>query len=677
MSTETSRSTPRRADGTPRGGGQAGRAGREVHVAIVGSGLAGLATAYLLSRHQQVVVTLFEREASTGMDSQSLRLRLPRINSSHRSPQGQTTIGSDAGDGEVVVLKPHSAGSSVSTSTASTGGLDDAGGNESGGEIVVVDVPMRSISAGYYPRLIRLVRHLGLPLREREYTYSFATSCHPADGTAAAGPGEGRPTMTALYGGGGGRAGYTLPSATVTERIAITLGFIYYALLALVLSGLRLTSTSWLRNMRHDAFCARFGVPRAFTANLLDPTLCAVCTCTEAELAQYPAAYLLDYRARTFWRSHYTTDVSALVRALHAGVQRQVLGVDVDVELDESAFASDSIPPTSMHAAAAGGDEESRPKVTLSYRSHVPDRDRKLAGERGAAPAAEKIEVKTEAFDHVVLAYPPKSVPKSSTTVVTWSLRRPTASAGTTADAATPAAAASASSTATVGQQSSSPSGGTAAAAEGNCNRAATTLLPTGDDLREINLLRTQGEDGTGYAVASHVVHRRCLAVAVGSPRVGARGDARGGEVEELIVQTTMPTAAYDLYFGTDAYASASAAEDALGLGMKVLSRSSFARARCVANGQRNHNSKRNGSGNGNGTGNWTGNSASSSSGTGTKTSDVQASGRVHHVGSYKYDGIPLLEGCVDSARACAAQILKANGVPTAEIRRCLHDAVG
>ena len=80
-------------------------------VAVVGSGVAGLSTAYLLSREHEV--TIFEREAAVGMDAHSL----------------------------------------------------DAHGAR-------MDIPLRVFSESYYPNLCRMYNHIGVKYRHADYSFS-------------------------------------------------------------------------------------------------------------------------------------------------------------------------------------------------------------------------------------------------------------------------------------------------------------------------------------------------------------------------------------------------------------------------------------------------------------------------------------------------------------------------
>ncbi|WVO20404.1 uncharacterized protein IAS62_001700 [Cryptococcus decagattii] len=99
-------------------------------VAVIGSGLAGLTTAYLLRRHG-FEVWLIERSSSLGFYSESIEMD--------------------------------------QASTETTRG-------KSRERKWIIDVPMRGFQGGYYPKLLSLYTHLGLPIVPVKYTFSFSSS---------------------------------------------------------------------------------------------------------------------------------------------------------------------------------------------------------------------------------------------------------------------------------------------------------------------------------------------------------------------------------------------------------------------------------------------------------------------------------------------------------------------
>lgn len=274
----------------------------EKKVAVIGSGLAGLTCAYLLSI-SGVHVSLYEKEGSIGMDSQSLSIAC--INNVQEKKS------------------------------------------------LRVETPMRSISAGFYTRVLRLYRYLKIPMVPRTFDYNFFD-------------GETRETYT-IYKGRGGIAGFTMDRSWL-EMFAVIFGFIYFALLALILTTTGLTRTRWLREMSHADFCRYFWVARDFRYQYIDPMFMAVTTCSRSDLGKYPSAYILEYRAKTLFQSHYATDVQMLVRELASPIRKIYLSASTSIE-------------------------ENTKTVSCQGRS--------------------------DRYDFIVLAYPPDEIPCTRTSVVT------------------------------------------------------------------------------------------------------------------------------------------------------------------------------------------------------------------------------------------------------------------
>lgn len=259
---------------------------RESHVAVIGSGLAGLTTAYLLAR-AGLCVSLYERESQIGMDSQSITV--PCIASKEK-------------------------------------------------ESIRVQTPMRSFSAGYYPALFKVYRHLSVPMQSNTFSFNFFD----------ASTGE---IKTAYY-GAGGLQGFTT-SHTWKDTCLIILGFLYYALLACFLTVTGLTRRYPFRRMSHAQFCKIFSIPSKFVDDLLNPLFMGVATCSNSELARYPAAYLLEYRARTMFRSHYITDVSQVAQRLSKPLSHIYLGVEPLVRDEDRTITCQSTTRTYNHIVYA------------------------------------------------------------------------------------------------------------------------------------------------------------------------------------------------------------------------------------------------------------------------------------------------------------------------------------
>ncbi|PBK70310.1 hypothetical protein ARMSODRAFT_1083946 [Armillaria solidipes] len=125
---------------------QASSMPRTVKVAIIGSGLAGLTAAYLLTKDPQ------DGDTSTlGMDSSSISLPLPGQDQDWR-----------------------------------------------------VDVPMRSFQGGYYKQLIALYKRLGVKFTPRDFSYSFSLLSTSETGRQI--------TAEMIYNGSSGLGGVSMPS---------------------------------------------------------------------------------------------------------------------------------------------------------------------------------------------------------------------------------------------------------------------------------------------------------------------------------------------------------------------------------------------------------------------------------------------------------------------------------
>jgi predicted NAD/FAD-binding protein len=209
----------------------------------IGSGLAGLTTAYLLSLRTRWEVSIFEKADEVGVDAASI---------------------------EVKVLKD---GKSLG---------------------VGIDVPMRSIEAGtisqrtrtlslgYYPRLLKLLNDLDIAIRPDDLTFAFSR--------------EKARIPYLIYNGLSGRQGFSVPATksyltAIFEILYYSLAFIYLYIVSLL--HYRLHFFPRINEITFEEFCTDYLIPSKFSREVLVPLYSGVCTCKESDILKYPAGLIV------------------------------------------------------------------------------------------------------------------------------------------------------------------------------------------------------------------------------------------------------------------------------------------------------------------------------------------------------------------------------------------------
>lgn len=243
---------------------------RQIKVAIIGSGLAGLTASHLLTQtfelRKRYDVHIFEKNESLGLDASSISI-------------------------------PHPTQKDKS---------------------LRIDVPMRSINAGYYPNLTRLYKRLGIKLKKTKFTFSFSSIHAPRS-----------PFM--LYNGQSGIRGFSIkqtdssthPSSSIQLTIStsfkqsltiLTFAFSYIVLLFFALYhhalGHLLDPTHSINrepfvlwSNRHRRY-----INSTFIHSVVLTLFSAVTTSSIASVEQIPAAEILLYISSTFLRDHHTVE---------------------------------------------------------------------------------------------------------------------------------------------------------------------------------------------------------------------------------------------------------------------------------------------------------------------------------------------------------------------------------
>ncbi|KAL1409855.1 hypothetical protein Q8F55_003854 [Vanrija albida] len=280
-------------------------------VAVVGSGLAGLAAAYLLQR-EGADVWLIEKAPRLGFHAYSVELDARR---------------SDADCGDTLSAAPSPAKPRAPSMSPAKSKRVATGSAET----IAVDVPMRSFQGGYYPLLIALYRHLGLSLQPESYAFSFSSLVpHPIRSAVAR---TSRETYF-IHAGASGASLPNVPAAAWSNPSAFARAVLRFASVAvsyfvlLVVSFFNWHSVLGLLHGKgsHATFrdvvdsvagtleqpvrwLPRTGLGdsfRWFAADIVLPLFSAVGTMTDADVWSTPAVHLLDYIHAGVGTSHYT-----------------------------------------------------------------------------------------------------------------------------------------------------------------------------------------------------------------------------------------------------------------------------------------------------------------------------------------------------------------------------------
>ncbi|EEH11570.1 conserved hypothetical protein [Histoplasma capsulatum G186AR] len=285
-------------------------------VAIIGSGMAGLVTGYLLKQdqNQQFDVQVFEMQDKLSLDSASI--------------------------------------------TAPT---EDGKG-------VRVDLPMRAFAGGFYSNLRRMYKHLGVKYVPIQFL--FPLSQVPGSRKSSLSSSHGRENDADCHGEGDDEK--TIPSKPyfihssnnhrippvrpehlgfwgwTTEFVYLSLCFLWYTLCCFLIppysSRNRYQSVSSLTGATRieDASLAetlgeyleRIMLPKYFTQNYIIPQFSAVTTCSHEDLLKFPAKDLIEYSTQTYNVPYYVVQggVNVVQKILAEGLNIQLNSRVISVE---------------------------------------------------------------------------------------------------------------------------------------------------------------------------------------------------------------------------------------------------------------------------------------------------------------------------------------------------------
>ncbi|KAF4967430.1 hypothetical protein FSARC_5003 [Fusarium sarcochroum] len=243
-------------------------------VAIIGTGLAGLTTAYLLKSDERkhYGVTLFEQADHFSFDSASVTINNDKTNDAER-----------------------------------------------------IDLPMRASAGGYYHHLMRMYQHLRVPLHPIRFLFVFAKASATADGTIPQ-KGDARESYfihaSNLHQTPPPWPGNRGVIPHIIEILYLIVCQFWFTLACFLVAPLDTTTTS-----KHSESVAeyleRIRLPRRYATHYLLPLLSGVSTCTHDELLQFPASDIVNYKKLSHGQQHYAVcgGVSQVQARLTEGLQ--------------------------------------------------------------------------------------------------------------------------------------------------------------------------------------------------------------------------------------------------------------------------------------------------------------------------------------------------------------------
>ncbi|KAH8123846.1 hypothetical protein FP744_10000839 [Trichoderma asperellum] len=260
-------------------------------VAIIGTGLAGLTTAYLLHQDQQkrYDVTLFEQAPKFSLDAASVTLK-----------------------------------------------------NEATGSLERVDIPPRSFCRGYYANLCRMYDHLGVPFQRIQLIWVFAKVSAASQAQIPAA--EAAETMPGSYFVYGKRLHElllisphfwlraSLQNVLLTFYLAVCHAWFFLACFFLPPRTTR--PETYLDVVRHPAknskgceslrqYLDRIWLPQRYVLYYLLPILSIICSCSHAEMLDFPASDVTRFMKGTFLRKTYVAKggINRVQATLAEGIQ--------------------------------------------------------------------------------------------------------------------------------------------------------------------------------------------------------------------------------------------------------------------------------------------------------------------------------------------------------------------
>ncbi|KAI5467948.1 hypothetical protein BGZ63DRAFT_346906 [Mariannaea sp. PMI_226] len=249
------------------------------NVAIIGTGLAGLTTAYLLHNDdkKQYAVTLFEQVRYVGVT---------------RTDPSLAQADSLSFDSASIAVK-----------------------NDKTNVAERIDLPMRALAGGYYANVLRMYHYLRIPLHPVRFLFVFAKAFSISDTstnkTDSANSGRGYVGATSgTYFVHASNMHQMLPPWPGTRSILSHIAEVVYLIVCYFwfsMACFMITPSSKGKSSESFAeYLERIQIPRRYVSHYLLPLMSSVSTCSHDELLAFPASDVVNYKKLSTWQQHYT-----------------------------------------------------------------------------------------------------------------------------------------------------------------------------------------------------------------------------------------------------------------------------------------------------------------------------------------------------------------------------------
>ncbi|RBR25639.1 uncharacterized protein FIESC28_01602 [Fusarium coffeatum] len=256
-------------------------------VAVIGTGLAGLTTGYLLQGDERYNVTLFEQADRLSFDSASVTIKNETTNDAER-----------------------------------------------------IDLPMRASAGGYYHNLMRMYEHLRIPLHPIKFLFVFAKATSTADGTVSH-----KGSDNESYFIHASNLHQTPPPwpgnrgliAHLTEILYLIVCQFWFTIACFLVAPLDISSTGYSESLAE--YFDRIRLPRRYRSHYLLPLLSGVATCTHEEMLQFPASDVVNYKKLSHGQQHYA--VCGGVSQVQSRLTRELQDVKLNSRVIEAVPQAD------------------------------------------------------------------------------------------------------------------------------------------------------------------------------------------------------------------------------------------------------------------------------------------------------------------------------------------------